>query len=35
MKLIYDKSKIDNYQFLIYYLYYKKKPEIIEFTYNY
>ena len=34
MRLLYSKPKINNHQFVIYYLYYKKKPEITKAIYN-
>ena len=34
MRLLYNKSKVDNDQFDIYHLHYKEKPGIIESIYN-
>ena len=35
IKPLYSKSEAYNYQFAIYYLYYKEKPKITKFIYNY
>lgn len=35
MRSLYGKLKINNYYFVIYYLYYSKKPKITKFAYDF